>query len=101
MGERDLDQWFKTEVLPLEPMLLRFLRRNWRDQAEVADLRQEAYVRIYEAAAKERPFLVKPFLFQILRNLIIDRVRHKNVVAIETIADFEWLNVSVDEPSPE
>jgi RNA polymerase sigma factor (sigma-70 family) len=101
MGDSVLDQWFATEVLPLEPILVRFLRRNWSDEAEVADLRQEAYVRVYESATRQIPYLAKPFLFQVVRNLIIDRLRQKSVVSIETIADFELLNVTNDDPSPE
>jgi RNA polymerase sigma-70 factor (ECF subfamily) len=101
MIKTDLDLWFINEILPLEPMLLRFLRRNWRDESEIADLRQEAYIRIFEAAAQERPLQAKAFLFQIVRNLIIDRVRQKSVVSIEFLADFEGLNVSSGEPTPE
>ncbi len=89
------------EVLPLEPMLTRFLQRNWRNDAEIADLRQEAYARIFEAAQRERPALVKPFLFQVARNLMINRLRKQSVVSLETMADFDWLNVSDDKPSAE
>lgn len=101
MAERPVDEWFMREVLPLEPMLTRYLRRNWRNEAEIGDLRQEAYARVYEAAQHERPQLVKPFLFQITRNLIIDRLRRQSVVSLESVADFDWLNVSDDKPSSE
>jgi len=101
MAERPVDDWFMREVLPLEPMLTRYLRRNWRNEAEISDLRQEAYARVYEAAQHERPQLVKPFLFQITRNLMIDRLRRQSVVSLESVADFDWLNVSDDRPSSE
>jgi RNA polymerase sigma factor (sigma-70 family) len=101
MAEQPIDQWFMREVLPLEPMLTRFLQRNWRHEADIADLRQEAYARVYEAAQRERPLLVKPFLFQITRNLMIDRLRRQSVVSLESMTDFEWLNVSDDKPSSE
>jgi len=101
MAEQPIDQWFMREVLPLEPMLTRFLQRNWRNEAEIGDLRQEAYARVYEAAQRERPLLVKPFLFQITRNLMIDRLRRQSVVSLESMTDFEWLNVSDDKPSSE
>jgi len=96
-----LAQWFVTDVMPLEPMLLRFLNRNWRNHDEVRDLLQEVYVRVYEAAAREMPRAVKPFLFTIARNLMIDRLRQMNVVSIEAVADFEKLNVIDTMPSPE
>ncbi|MDB5740350.1 MAG: hypothetical protein JWP16_1390 [Alphaproteobacteria bacterium] len=101
MAEQPIDEWFMHDVLPLEPMLTRFLQRNWRNEAEIADLRQESYARVYEAARRERPLQVKPFLFQIARNLMIDRLRKQSVVSLETMADFDWLNVSDDKPSSE
>ena len=101
MNQDALDDWFMREVLPLEPMLTRFLQRNWRHEAEIGDLRQEAYARVYEAAKRERPQLVKPFLFQIARNLMIDRLRRQSVVSLESMADVDWLNVSDDRPSAE
>lgn len=88
-------------VVPLEPVLLRFLRRNWRNQGEVLDLLQDVYVRVYEAAAREHPRAVKPFLFATARNLMVDRLRQMNVVSFEAVADFDRLNVIDDEPSPE
>jgi RNA polymerase sigma-70 factor (ECF subfamily) len=101
MGGHQVDEWFMQDVLPLEPALTRFLRRNWRQPAEIADLRQETYARAYEAALRERPKLVKPFLFQIARNLMIDRLRRQSVVSLETMADFDWANVTDDGPSLE
>jgi RNA polymerase sigma factor (sigma-70 family) len=96
-----VDHWFVTEVLPLEPALMRYLRRNWYDRSEIADLRQETYLRVYEAAKRQRPSPVKPFLFATARHLIIDRLRHKNVVPIDPVADMEWLNVYDTAPDPE
>jgi len=101
MAERPIDQWFMQEVLPLEPILTRFLQRNWRNETEIGDLRQEAYARVYEAAQRERPQLVKPFLFQVARHLMIDRLRRQSVVNLESLVDFDWLNVSDDKPSIE
>ena len=101
MAEQPIDEWFMQEVLSLEPMLTRFLQRNWRGEAEINDLRQETYARVYEAACRERPQLVKPFLFQIARNLMIDRLRRQSVVSLVSMADFDWLNVSDDRPSAE
>ena len=60
------DIWFQREVLPHEAALLRYLRRTWRQQDEIHDLRQEIYARVYEAAAKSRPQSAKSFLFAIV-----------------------------------
>jgi RNA polymerase sigma-70 factor (ECF subfamily) len=98
---QDLDDWFVREILPLEPMLMRFFRRSWSDGAEAADLRQETYIRVYEAARRKRPSPVRPFVFFIARNLVIDRLRRKSVVPIETMTDGDWLHVPDNDPVPE
>jgi RNA polymerase sigma-70 factor (ECF subfamily) len=97
----DLDDWFVLEVLPLEAALVRYLRRNARDGDDVADLRQEVYVRLYEAARQRRPDLVKPFVFAAARNLLIDRARRAQIVSIEAFADLDVLDLSQDDLTPE
>lgn len=102
MAPADLDHWFVSEVLPLEAALLRFLRRNRREVDDVVDLRQEVYVRAYEAAARQgAPALVKPFVFAIARNLLIDLARRAHVVSIDTYAELETLELPGDELTPE
>lgn len=101
MPERDIDRWFVEEVLVFEGALIGFLRRHWRDDADVADIRQETYARVYEAAQRELPRHVKAFVFMTARNLMIDRARRAQVVSMETIADFETLPVFTNEPDAE
>lgn len=69
--------------------------------SDIVDLRQDTYVRVYEAAAKSRPQAAKSFLFTTARNLIIDRFRRQRIVAIDAVGDLESLNVLIDELSPE
>lgn len=97
----DLDAWFVREVLPLEAALMEYLRRNWRNASDIADLRQEVYVRACEAAARELPRQTRPFLFSIARNLIIDRVRRAAIISFDDIADFESSLVVTGESNPE
>lgn len=101
MNASDPDVWFVREVLPLEAALMQFLRRSWRNRADVDDLCQEVYMRVYEAAKERIPDPVRPFVFATARNLIINRVRREQIVAIETIADLEALNIAADEPGPD
>ena len=96
-----LDAWFAHEILIHEEALVAYLRRCWPHRDEVHDLRQEIYVRVYEAAGKSRPTLPKSFLFTTARHLMTDRVRRSRVVSIETMGDLEPTNVLVDEVSPE
>lgn len=101
MSPSELDNWFVDKVLPLEASLMRFLRRNWREENDMLDLRQDIYVRIFESAARGLPDLVKPFVFTTARNLLIDRARHAKIVLIETIADLDTLDIWIDELTPE
>lgn len=93
----DLDIWFAEQILPHEGALTAYLRRVWPDTAEIADLRQEVYVRVYEAAARGRPPVARYFLFTVARNLLVDRLRHRRVVTIDLMEDLSSLNVLSDE----
>ena len=97
----ELDRWFAAEILVHEASLTRYLHRVWPNRAEVPDLRQEIYVRLYESAARGLPTSPKSFLFQTARNLITDRVRRERIVSIDYTQDLDALNVLVDEISPE
>jgi len=97
----ELSAWFIREVFPLEPILMQFLQRYWRNESELADLKQDVYLRIYEAAKTKRPNPVKPFLFTVARGIIIDKIRRDQIVPIEAVADLETLNVASDIPGPD
>jgi RNA polymerase sigma factor (sigma-70 family) len=96
-----LDLWFAAEILPLEGTLVRYLSRVWPDPAEVPDLRQDIYVRVYESARRGFPHSPRAYLFKTARNLMADRVRRARIVHIDSNQDFEVLNVLIDEISPE
>jgi RNA polymerase sigma factor (sigma-70 family) len=94
-----VEAWFVREVLPLEAILMHFLRHNWRDQSDIEDLRQEVYVRVCEAALKQLPETTKAFVLATARNLLIDRVRRGHVVPIDAVADLDALGVAIETPS--
>jgi RNA polymerase sigma factor (sigma-70 family) len=96
-----LRDWFIREVLPMEAALTQFLRRTWRNQSEIGDLCQDTYIKVYEAARKEIPKATRPFVLSIARNIVIDRIRHEQVVPIETVSDLDTLNIANDQPGPE
>lgn len=97
----ELDRWFKCEVLRHDEALTRYLRRSWPRAHEVNDLRQEVYLRIYAAARSRVPEVPRTFIFATARRLIIDRIRHQRVVAIDFVEDLEGLSVLTDDISPE
>lgn len=78
-----------------------YLARVWRNTADLTDLRQEIYVRVYESARQGLPTHPKAILFTTARNLIIDRVRRQRVVSLESLEEFHHLEEFVDEISPE
>ena len=96
-----LDHWFKREVLSHEDALVRFIARVWPRRDEIADIRQDAYIRVYEAARHSRPQAPKAFLFATVRHLMADRVRHERIVPIHAAGDSEYFNALVEEISPE
>jgi RNA polymerase sigma-70 factor (ECF subfamily) len=99
--DESVDTWFKREIIPHEEALLRYLWRTWPNREEVHDLRQDIYVRVYEAAAKSRPHSPKPFLFSTARHLMTDRLRRQRIVSIDAVGDIESLNVLVEDLTPE
>jgi len=93
--------WFLQEVLPLETILMRYLRHNWRDQSDIEDLLQDVYVRVFEAARREIPEKTKAFVFTTARNLLVDRVRERRVVPMDAVSDLDALGVAIDTTSPD
>jgi len=94
----DLHAWFIREVLPLEAALTQYLQHNWRGQANVADMVQDVYVRVFEAARKELPESTTAFVFATARHLLIDRVRHEKIIPLEAGENLEALNVAAEAP---
>lgn len=95
-----LDKWFVENVLPLEAELDAYLQRHWPEPEDIKDFRQDIYVRIYKAAEIERPANTRAFLYATARNLIIDRIRRKRVVSIETVMDFDRWDVPTYDAGP-
>ncbi|HEY8586647.1 MAG TPA: sigma-70 family RNA polymerase sigma factor [Rhodanobacter sp.] len=96
-----LDSWFAREILVHEGALMRYLLRSWFRREEIHDLRQEVYVRVYEAAAKARPTMPKSFMFTTARHLMTDRLRRERVVSIEAVGDIDALNVLIEDNTPD
>src|SRR6266581_8947470 len=100
--EDTLERWFIREIVVHEAALMRHLGRLWPNRSDdLLDIRQEVYVRVYEAAGRARPVAPKSFLFATARNLIVDRVRRERVVHIEARGELDALNVLIDEISAE
>jgi len=96
-----VEDWFVREVLPLEAALMQFLQHNWRNKADITDLRQDVYTQVFDAAQKTIPDNTRAFVFQTARNLLINRLKREHIVPIEAVADVEALNAAIEAPGPE
>lgn len=101
MTDDAVSDWFVREILPLEAVLMQYLRQNWRNASDIADLRQDVYVRVFQSAREQIPENAKRFLLTCARNLLIDLVRREQVVPIEAVADLEALGVAIDTAGPD
>jgi RNA polymerase sigma-70 factor (ECF subfamily) len=97
----DLEAWFVREVLPLEAVLIQFLRRGGRSKSDVEDMLQDLYENVCAAARETIPNATRPFVFTIARNLLIDRVRHEQVIPFNSVENLEELSLAIDEPAPD
>lgn len=96
VDEAALNAWFCREVLPLERALTGFIRRNWRVDADVTDLRQDIYERALTGARAGIPTHTRHYLFTVARNHLINRARRGQVVSIELVADMGSLELEFD-----
>ena len=79
----DVRRWFVDMVLPHEAALTAFLRKHWREAADIADFRQETYARMIGAARNTKPSNAKAFMFKVARNLLINQVRRNALVQFD------------------
>ncbi len=82
---RPIDLWFATQVLPHEAHYLRQGRRWSKSAEEASDLVQEAYLKLLQMdnwAAIRDP---RSYTVTVIRNLVLQRVRRDQVVAITDI----------------
>lgn len=98
--EDNVSAWFVREILPLKSFLMGYLQRNWRNASEIADLRQEIYARVFDAAREQIPDDARRFLTVTARNLLINMVRHDRIVSIEAVADLDALNIPEEAAGP-
>lgn len=91
-----LNAWFEREVFPLERTLMSYIRRNSPAAADLTDVRQEIYERVFMAAREEIPQYPKAYIIRIARNYLIDRARRARIVSFELVADLDDVNREVD-----
>jgi RNA polymerase sigma factor (sigma-70 family) len=96
--EQTRERYF-LEALEYEGILYAFLRRCARNSAEVEELLQEAYARLL-ADVESRPFnaeTARECALRHARDVAVESLRGRGVVALEALADIEALNVLDEE----
>lgn len=101
MDDRELKAWFTLVVLPLEPRLLSFLARRWKDRDEQRDMLHDIYERAIGGARNGIPENAPAYIFAIARNLVISRARRGKIVSIDLVADIEEIIADHDGLTPE
>lgn len=87
VDDETLSAWFCDAILSHEGALMRFVRRNWKDAGEAADLRQEIYERVLIGARRELPRNASHYLFAVARNHLINRAKRAQIVSFDLVAD--------------
>jgi RNA polymerase sigma factor (sigma-70 family) len=102
MDRSERIRWFAREVLPHEPDIRRWLARRIRGLPtfDLDEIVQEAYARLW-AASPERIVNARAYLFVTARHVVGELLRRSRVVAIETMADVDTLNVPDGSGGPE
>jgi RNA polymerase sigma factor (sigma-70 family) len=93
--------WVATQVMPYEWGVRAWLRKSSLSAADIDDLVQEAYCRLFDLDSVDHINRPDAYFFLIARNLLHDRLRRARVVRIEAVQEVDALNVFADEPTPE
>lgn len=96
VSDEEMRLWFRREVLPLEPSLTHFIRRNWRVADDVMDLRHDIYELAIGGAREGLPAATRPYMFTIARNHLINLAKRARIVSFDLVADLETVDREVD-----
>lgn len=95
-------EWFRREILPLEPALYAQARRLCRRRPDDAeDLVQDVLAKLIVLENWREVDNVGAFAARTMRNLVLQAVRRSKVVAIDAVADLDDLGLAQDDPDPE
>jgi RNA polymerase sigma factor (sigma-70 family) len=97
----DRAQWLAKHILPLEPQLRGWLRKNASKSIEADDLIQDAYAKLATLASVSEIEQPKAYLYQIVKSLMTDEYRREKIVSIESVAEISELSPHDETGSPE
>ncbi len=91
-------RWFKEEIRPHERELRAYLRGRFPAAGEIDDLVQETYARLWRARDGGSATLTRAYLFVVARNVALDLLRRKQIIAVEALGDLAELSVVEERP---
>jgi len=93
--------WLGARVLPHEPEVRAWLRRALNNAADVDDVIQEAYCRMWSMTNLDGIASPRAYFFKVVRNVVIDEMRKARIVRIESVAEIEDLRIASADGTPE
>ena len=83
----DEDRWFKSQVHAHEPVLRAYIHRKFPQLADVDDIIQESYLRLFRVRLAGNLRSAKGFLFTAARNAALDFFRRRAVIEMEPLTE--------------
>lgn len=93
--------WVARNVLPHEPAIRAWLRRNRVHDLEIDDVVQEMYARIVSLESFDAIQNAKQYSFQIAHSIVVDHTRRARIVSIYSVGNVEDLGLAGSEGDPE
>jgi RNA polymerase sigma-70 factor (ECF subfamily) len=102
MDEQARYQWIAAHILPYEGEVRGWLRRHVRtlSPADVDDLLQEAYARLWPADFA-RIANGRSYLYTVVRNLVAEQARRARIIPMERMGEIESLHITSIDSEPE
>jgi RNA polymerase sigma-70 factor (ECF subfamily) len=100
-ADSEIVAWVSSQVIPFEAELRQKLRRVCKDGNELDDLVQEIYYRLLRLPSVDHIRDPRGFLFQMARNIVVDQMRRRAIVSIDTMHNIDEIGVFDTSPSPE
>jgi RNA polymerase sigma factor (sigma-70 family) len=98
---RKRGSWLARNVLPYEPGIRARLGRVYVYGLEIDDIIQEMYARLLTTPSLESIRYPRQYAIQTAKSIIIDHVRHSQVISIVSSGSMEQLNISLPEANAE
>lgn len=91
-------QWFVEQVHSHDAALKQYLRSSFPSVADVEDVVQESYLRVWHRQMLQPLASARSFLYRVARNLAIDKLRRTAISPIDSAAEIISLRAADNYP---